>query len=360
MFLSMNEDIKNSLKEDSREGRVSTLKRSLTTTERLVRELSQHEMFKGLSVRTIQRTLLKYYIENMGRENLTVEGVLDFFNAEGFGTYVLDHYVDLEQSEIKELLKNDPIAVAALEEFAKRYNLIPEEGTYSGSYFDELYDCTLGVVYQAEGEFDTLAEIEAIYNDLSVMRPVKEELENKEEISLTEANDDDLATLLDSEEFKKPISDKEVQNIIKKYESIEEDVEPGIESELAIQDIVDTWESLEDLDEESFNKLTESYLKEVYSNVKSFKATTCNINDNNLIIEGVISFNSGKTKPTTFTYTMTKKADSKVVLEGLNADFASEKAFVLNCNITPANCLTVESLNYKYNINNTLVEGLLK
>jgi hypothetical protein len=177
------------------------------------------------------------------------------------------------------------------------------------------------------------------------------------EESLTEAGD--LNTLLDSEEFKKPISEEEVDKIIAKYESLEEDVEPGIESELAIQDIVDTWESVEEIDEESLDKLTENYLTEVYSNVKSFKTTDCSLDNNKLVVEGTITFNSGKSKSTKFIYEA-KKENDKVVLEGLNADFATEKAFVLNCNLDTANRLVVESLNYKYTINETLVEGLIR
>lgn len=169
----------------------------------------------------------------------------------------------------------------------------------------------------------------------------------------------DLDTLLDSEEFKKPISEAEVENILAKYESLEEDVEPGIESELAIQDIVDTWESVEEIDEESLDKLTENYLTEVYSNVKTFKTVDCALENNKLVIEGKITFNSGKTKNTKFIYEA-KKENDKIVLEGLNADFATEKAFILNCNLDTANRLVVESLNYKYTINNTLVEGLLR
>ena len=169
----------------------------------------------------------------------------------------------------------------------------------------------------------------------------------------------DLDTLLDSEEFKKPISEEEVENILTKYESLEEDVEPGIESELAIQDIVDTWESIEEIDEESLDKLTENYLTEVYSNVKTFKTVDCALENNKLVVEGKITFNSGKTKNTKFIYEA-KKENDKIVLEGLNADFATEKAFILNCNLDTANRLVVESLNYKYTINNTLVEGLLR
>ena len=199
-------------------------------------------------------------------------------------------------------------------------------------------------------------ELADLYYKAKNSAPVKEAV-NSAANSLQESGD--LDTLLDSEEFKKPISDAEVENIIAKYESLEEDVKPGIESELAIQDIVDTWESIEEIDEESLDKLTESYLTEVYSNVKSFKTTNCALEKNKLVVEGKITFNSGKEKNTKFVFEA-KKENNKIILEGLNADFATEKAFVLNCNLDTANRLVVESLSYKYTINNTLVEGLVK
>jgi hypothetical protein len=180
-----------------------------------------------------------------------------------------------------------------------------------------------------------------------------------EEVEEPLHEDGNVDALFDSEEFKKPISEEEVDRIIAKHESIEEDIEPGIETELAIRDFVDTWESVEEIDEESLDKLTENYLTEVYSNVKSFKTTDCALEENKLMIEGTITFNSGKTKNTKFIYEA-KKENDKFILEGLNADFATEKAFILNCNLDAANRLVVESLNYKYTINNTLVEGLLK
>ena len=228
--------------------------------------------------------------------------------------------------------------------------MTPDEADYEkGNFneFEELFDLSIGTVFEADGELETIEELQDIYKKLT---PVTESLQES----------GDLDTLLDSEEFKKSISDAEVDRILAKYESLKEDVEPGLESEIAIKDIVDTWESVEEIDEESLDKLTENYLTEVYSNVKSFKTTDCSLAENKLVVEGKITFNSGKSKSTKFIYEATKTADNKLVLEGLNADFATEKAFVLNCNLDTANRLIVESLNYKYTINNTLVEGLTK
>ena len=283
-------------------GVASLLKRKLSSTEVIAKELAAHPLFKGLSVRTIQRTLLPYYIENMGKDNLTTEAVVDFFEYEGFAIYVLGNLDSIEEAAGKELLKADARFIKALEEYAKKYDMIPEsEKDFEAgeTRFDYLYDIIIESAPKGEGLKETLAELINIYNNLPD--------------TYTEA----------------------------------------VESES------DVWEVVEDLDEAEFNKLTEQYLTEVYSNVQSFETTGCSLQDNKLVVEGAIKFASGKTKNTTFIYEAKKNAD-KIILEGFNEDFASTKAFVLNCKLDTANCLIVESLSYNYMINNTLVEGLLK
>ena len=259
----------------------------------MVKELVQHPLFKGLSTRTIQRVLLPYYIEQMGRENLSAQAMIEFFEFEGFAIYVLDHLDSLDEAAGKELLKADTNFIKALDSYAAKYNLVPEDKDLEAgeTKFDYLYEITLKDL-DRESRRETINELIDIYNDI-----------------------------LGSDEV---------------------------------------FEEVEDLDDDSFNKLTENYLTEVYSNVKSFKATSCDLTDNKLVIEGVITFKSGKSKTTTFVYEAKKAANKKVILEGLNADFATEKAFKLSCKLDTANCLIVEKLNYKYSINETLVEGLLK
>lgn len=292
-------------------GVASLLKRKLSSTEVIAKELAAHPLFKGLSVRTIQRTLLPYYIENMGKDSLTTEAVIDFFEYEGFAIYVLGNLDSIEEAAGKELLKADAKFIEALEEYAKKYDMIPEsEKDFEAgeTRFDYLYDIIIDSAPKGDGLKETLAELINIYNNLpDIYTEAVESETNAEEV----------------------------------------------ESE------ADIWEVVEDLDETEFNKLTEQYLTKVYSNVQSFETTGCSLQDNKLIVEGAIKFVSGKTKHTTFIYEAKKSAD-KIILEGLNADFASTKAFVLNCKLDTANCLIVESLSYNYMINNTLVEGLLK
>jgi hypothetical protein len=86
---------------------VSKLKRNYSATEIIVKELKGHPMFSSLSTRTIQRILLPYYIENMGRAELSAQSMIDFFTEEGFAPYVLDHFFIMDPLARKELLLAD-------------------------------------------------------------------------------------------------------------------------------------------------------------------------------------------------------------------------------------------------------------
>ena len=351
---------KESLTEDAHQS-ASTDKphRKYSATELMIKELKNIEPFNKLSTRTIQRILLPYYIENMGRDDLSAQTLADFFEYGGFAPYVLDHFMTMDPLARKELLKADKKFMQIFNDYATAYNFFPnkdetiEPGESEFDYaFNIMFDIdsnglvpdtdinrntikSLGKMY-AEGQFDKSLIVENLTEDAAV------------------------DVLFDSEEFKTPISDAEIDKIRAKYEGLEEDVAPGVETEIAINNIVDTWESIEDFDDETFNKLTENYLTNVYSNVKSFKTTQCDLKNGKLVVEGIITFNSGKTKPTIFEYEAKVNADKQIILEGLNTDFANEKAFILNCKVDTANRLVVESLSYKYTVNDTLVEGLLK
>lgn len=339
----------------------SRLKRKLSATELIVKKLVAHPLFKGLSTRTVQRVLLPYYIEQMGRENLSFEAMVEFFEFEGFAPYVLDNFMTMDPLARKELLKADAKFMEIFNAYAKEYDLFPTSAVDLEPGENE-FDYVFNVVFDIDAD-GSILDTEATRSSLKSFAQMYAAGKFDKSLvveSLTEDVEDNLDVLFNSEEFKKPITEKEVETIKAKYEGLEEEVAPGIESEIAMKHIVDTWESVEDLDDETFNKLTEGYLTEVYSNVKSFEATNCDLKDNKLVVEGTITFNSGKNRPTTFVYEAKETVDKKVVLEGLNADFATEKAFTLNCNLNKANCLIIESLGYKYTINDTLVEGLVK
>lgn len=282
----------------------SRLKRNYSTTELIVKELKAEPLFASLSTRTIQRILLPYYIDNMGRSELSAQSMIDFFTEEGFAPYVLDHFFQMDPLARKELLKADVKFMEIFNAFAKKFKMFPT---------------TADEKAPGESDFDFAFSVAFDMDENGV------------------AQDNEIAR-----------------------ETIEAFGRWYVNGKFDEKLIADLWEAVEDFDEKDFNKLTENYLTSVYSNVKSFEATGCSLDDNKLVVEGIIKFASGKTKNTTFTYETKRAIGKTLVLEGLNADFASEKAFTLNCKVDTENCLIVESLNYKYTINNTLVEGLLK
>lgn len=94
------------------------------------------------------------------------------------------------------------------------------------------------------------------------------------------------------EDFK-DVSDEEFKNMLNNpiyYEAVEKDSNEN------------TNEDVEELDECSLNENVSNYLSNMYKNVKSFETTRCSLDQNKLIIEGIINFNSGKNRTTKFTF----------------------------------------------------------
>ena len=106
---------------------------------------------------------------------------------------------------------------------------------------------------------------------------------------------------------------------------------------------------IDEIDEESFDDLAESYLKKVYENVRSFKTVKAYANENNIKLEGIIKFNSGKTKRTSFIFeSSTINSKGRVKFLGENKDIArGKKSFTMYANIRH-NKLLPESMTYNY------------
>ena len=149
--------------------------------------------------------------------------------------------------------------------------------------------------------------------------------------------------------------DADVTTNLKEEKEDESDDEESEEIEIEEQEFNE--DDIDELDECSLNKHIDGYLKEVYSNVKSYKTTDCKLKDGKLIVEGKISFNSGKEKLTMFEF-LPAYCEGNLFFEGYNKDFSEDKAFTLNCSINESKTLVTESFGYKYKINENLVEGL--
>ena len=105
-----------------------------------------------------------------------------------------------------------------------------------------------------------------------------------------------------------------------------------------------------DLDEETFDELGESYLKNVYNNVKSFKTTKGYINEDKIKLEGIITFTSGKKSKTSFLFESSHVSNrGKYKFLGENLQITNrKKAFILTGNIKNGKLIS-ESLSYNYN-----------
>ena len=121
------------------------------------------------------------------------------------------------------------------------------------------------------------------------MKEIGQKLKEKREengVSLEEAADDlkIRASQLESiekgnkEDFK-DVSDEEFKNMLNNpiyYEAVEKDSNEN------------TDEDVEELDECSLNENVSNYLSNMYKNVKSFETTRCSLDQNKLIIEGIL------------------------------------------------------------------------
>ena len=114
------------------------------------------------------------------------------------------------------------------------------------------------------------------------------------------------------------------------------------------EEIEETEEEIDEIKEESFNRLSESYLKKVYSNVDSFKLTEAFSKENRLFFEGVINFNSGKSKKTHFIFESHSTDGSAYKFIGSNNEITKgKKAFTLIGSLNEG-VLTCNKMNYKY------------
>ena len=106
---------------------------------------------------------------------------------------------------------------------------------------------------------------------------------------------------------------------------------------------------IDEFNEDEFDKLGESYLKEVYENVQSFKTSSVHLHENSLIIEGKIKFNSGAEKTTHFIFEAKDATNNgKVRFIGENANITrGKKAFTLTGRVNGSKFIA-ESFNYNY------------
>ena len=106
---------------------------------------------------------------------------------------------------------------------------------------------------------------------------------------------------------------------------------------------------IDNVQEENFNKIGESFLKATYNNVLGFKTTKAETKGNQLRLEGLIKFKSGKEKKTNFIFESREATPKgKVRFVGENLQLCrGKKAFTLIGSVKNGNFIS-ESFNYNY------------
>lgn len=148
-----------------------------------------------------------------------------------------------------------------------------------------------------------------------------------------------------------PVSDETMSEIAANNDIEVEDSEAEIP-----EDEIDV--DLDEVDEQGLDELGESYLKNIYENVESFKTTCVSTTDSKMIVEGVITFQSGVQKNTGFVFeAYSASKDGKVKFVGKNEHFSSNnRAFALTGTISN-NKLLPESLTYNYEVGSRKIVG---
>ena len=208
--------------------------------------------------------------------------------------------------------------------------------------------------------------------------PAEEENELTEEFEKVEvATENQKVTLDADDDGKLTIEAEPVEEDDEDEEDEEEEVLAPVPDEVA-DDIEATANNSEDEDEEveydvedfdsdSFDELGESYLKSVYENVRSYKTTDVSSKGNTLVVEGLIKFNSGKTKPTKFVFEAnTATKNNKLRFIGENKQITrGRKAFTITGKLNENKSFITERFNYNYMTKNekgksTRLYGTLK
>lgn len=177
--------------------------------------------------------------------------------------------------------------------------------------------------------------------------------------------DDDGKLTIEAEPVEEDDEDEEEEVLAPFPDEVADDIEATANNSEDEDEEVEY--DVEDFDSDSFDELGESYLKSVYENVRSYKTTDASSKGNTLVVEGLIKFNSGKTKPTKFVFEAnTATKNNKLRFIGENKQITrGRKAFTITGKLNENKSFITERFNYNYMTKNekgksTRLYGTLK
>lgn len=205
------------------------------------------------------------------------------------------------------------------------------------------------VEFKPENKDEVKVEVETKETEPAEETEVKETEKVEEDLTNTEKRDinEDIKNLtVETEDQKITVSSEDKED---KEEDKEEHSETIAPVEPEVEDKFEETTEIDDFDDDGFNKLGEGYLKEVYENVKSFKTTASKLTkDGRLVVEGLITFKSGKSGKTEFVFEKISSSNGKLKFIGENLKISNnKKAFRLNGTLNNKK-FVCESLNYSY------------
>lgn len=184
---------------------------------------------------------------------------------------------------------------------------------------DEVIEEPIEEVGAPEAEIEVDAEAEA----------KEEALATNAENTLTEALHEDTDTdvsdaefeqLMNSSEFKKPISDTAVRAMLAMENEENSKKEESLDS---------IFNGVDELQEDALEYMMSDALVELYSNVAGFRLKDCSYSNNKFMVEGIVHFTSGNTRKIAYTFNEALVEDGKITLRGLNEKLGSDKQFFI-------------------------------
>lgn len=214
---------------------------------------------------------------------------------------------------------------------------------------------------------DSLATDESVPTDETIV-PVSDETTEEIVSDVVPAESSDAMETSESEETLPEESPEGATEEPSEEHTEEESAEEPSEEAASEDSFEESWDSkrtknvdISEIDEESIDELTETYLKRVYENVSSFKTSSVGTDDHHLVIEGVLTFHSGAKKPTKFIFE-SKDVNSRGQLRfvGKNTHLSeSSDAFSIVGKVDNSK-LFLESFKYNYSSQETPVRGVVR
>ena len=231
---------------------------------------------------------------------------------------------------------------AALPDAVKNDTVLPEESAEEN---------------REESENTTASELSDNASEEDIAESLTESLcEEKTDANL-DISSDEFEELINSPEFKKPISDSEARALIdaeseseenkEVEESIDDDQKDGcVIEELTVSEGLDAiMGDLDDIQESTLETHISNSLVESYGNVAGFRLNECSYAGNTFKVDGTIYFTSGNTRKTTYAFSEALKSEDKISLCGLNEKLGLNKQFTLTGKVDNKTFIT-ESLTY--------------